>query len=319
MRPFRFGTGPGRVTDHTSLVEAARTIEKLGFATFAMADHFMIPFAPLVALQAAAEATTTLRLTQTVLAQDFRHPAVLAKELATLDVLSRGRLQVGLGAGWMAREYEQAGIPFPPASVRIERLEETVIILKGLFGDDPFTFSGKHFAIDDLDGTPKPLQRPHPPILIGGGGRKLLSVAGRQADIIQLMPPSRGNRASVDLYEFSAEAYAEKVGWVRDAAGERFAGIELGAQLLALTITDDPEQAFDAYFERFRRRLGPDVDERTARAALRDSPMVAIGSLDEICDALVRLRDQHGISYLTAPLGYRVESIIPVMERLAGR
>lgn len=160
QRPIRFGTGGGRVADRDRLVSAARRAEDIGYSTFSMADHLGLPLAPLIALQAVADATTTLRITQTVLAHDFHRPAVLAKELATLDVLSDGRVEVGVGAGWMRSEYDQAGIRFDSAAVRIARLEEFVLVLKGLFGEQPFSFSGTHFSIRDLDGTPKPLQRP---------------------------------------------------------------------------------------------------------------------------------------------------------------
>ncbi|MER5183163.1 TIGR03621 family F420-dependent LLM class oxidoreductase [Streptomyces sp. NPDC002896] len=320
VRPIRFGTGPGRLPDRTALVEAARNIERLGYSTFAMADHLTIPFAPLLALQAAADATSTVRLTQTVLNQDFRHPAVLAKELATLDVLSQGRLQVGIGAGWMRDEYDRSGITYDKASVRIERLEEVVVILKGLFGDGPFSFSGEHFTIDGIEGTPKPLQRPRPPIMIGGGGRKLLSVAGRQADIVQVMPRTRSAAQSSGPPEVSAQTYEEKIGWVREAAGDRFDEIELGAQLLDVTLTDDVDGGFEAFFQRFGRLLrARGSGEVPSREELRSSPMVAIGSLDEVCEQLLATRERFGISYFSAPLGSTPGSLAPVIERLSGQ
>ena len=164
-----------------------RNVGSLAFETGwnrGLADHFVRPFAPLLAGQAVADATTTLRITQTVLAQDFREPAVLAKELATLDVLSDGRLQVGLGAGWLRQEYEDAGMRFDPAPVRIARLEETAIILKGLFGDGPFSFAGEHYTITDLDGTPSPHRPGGPPILLAGGAKRVLTFAGEVADIV---------------------------------------------------------------------------------------------------------------------------------------
>src|SRR5262245_43488334 len=207
--PFRFGYTGGASSKRERLVDSARTVEALGYSTFGLADHFVRPLAPLIAGQAVADATTTLRITQTVLAQDFREPAVLAKELATLDVLSEGRLQVGLGAGWLRQEYEDASITFEPAPVRIERLEETAIILKGLFGDAPFSFDGEHYTISGMKGSPTPVQRPRPPIMIGGGGRKLLSVAARQADIVQLMPSNRGDGTGLDPSQFSAQAIEE--------------------------------------------------------------------------------------------------------------
>ena len=242
-RPFRFGFTGGLSAKRSKLLESARSVEALGYSTFGLADHFVRPMAPLIAGQAVADATSTLRITQTVLAQDFRQPAVLAKELATLDVLSEGRLQVGLGAGWLQQEYEDASIRFDSASVRIERLEESAIILKGLFGDEPFSFSGKHYSINQLDGLPKPIQRPRPPIMIGGGAKKILSAAARQADIVQLMPSNRGGRTSIDPSQFSAPAIEEKIGWIRDAAGERFGEIELSAQLIECKVTDEPGEA----------------------------------------------------------------------------
>src|SRR5436190_12929672 len=174
-RPIRFGFTGGASSKRQRLLDTARAVEALGYSTFGLADHFVRPFAPLIAGQAVADATSTLRITQTVLAQDFREPAVLAKELATLDVLSEGRLQIGLGAGWLRQEYEDASIRFDSASARIERLEETAIILKGLFGDEPFSFAGEHYEINALRGRPTPVQRPRPPIMIGGGGKQVLS------------------------------------------------------------------------------------------------------------------------------------------------
>src|SRR5437764_7200943 len=175
LRPFRFGFTGGASSKREKLLDSACIAVALGYSTFGLADHFVRPFAPLVAGQAVADATTTLRITQTVLAQDFREPAVLAKELASLDVLSEGRLQVGLGAGWLRQEYEDAGMRFEPAPVRIARLEETAIILKGLFGEGRFSFAGEHYRVTELEGLPKPVQQPHPPIMLGGGGKKIRS------------------------------------------------------------------------------------------------------------------------------------------------
>ncbi|WP_018504349.1 TIGR03621 family F420-dependent LLM class oxidoreductase [Parafrankia discariae] len=318
VRPIRFNTGPGRTSDLAALREAGQAIERLGYSTFALADHFMIRFAPLIALQAVADATDTLRLTQTVLNQDLRHPAVLAKELATLDVLSRGRLQVGLGAGWMRAEYEQAGIRYDRASTRIARLEEVVVILKGLFGDGPFSHTGEHFTIDALRGTPRPSQRPHPPIMIGGGGRQLLSVAGRHADIVQIMPRLPREPRPAEPHPFSAEAYEQRIDWVRAAAGDRFGAVELGAQLLDATITDDPEAAFERLVQSFAAR-GSTGGAVPSRADLAASPMVAIGSLDDVCRKIVDVRARFGISYFTTPLGTSPEAFAPVVKRLAGR
>jgi probable F420-dependent oxidoreductase len=318
--PFRFGMGAGLLDDPVKLIRLAQRSEELGFSTFSMADHFMLPFAPLVALQAVADATTTIRLSQTVLDQDFRLPTVLAKELATLDVLSGGRVQVGIGAGWMREEYEQAGIHFAKASLRIERLEEVVIVLKGLFAGDPFSFSGTHFTITELSGTPQPVQLPRPPIMIGGGGRKLLGAAARQADIIQMMPSIPRGMVTTSAYEFTAQAYEEKVGWIRDAAGGRFDEIELGAQFLHVAVTPDRDRAYDEFMERFgpmQRSVGSELS--VSKETFLSSPVVAVGTLDEVCEQLEETRARLGISYWSSGLGMRPAQLAPVIERLSGR
>ncbi|MFN8025792.1 MAG: TIGR03621 family F420-dependent LLM class oxidoreductase [Acidimicrobiia bacterium] len=321
VRPFRFGFTGGVSSKREKLLDSARAVEALGYDTFGLADHFVRPFAPLIAGQAVASATTTLRVTQTVLAQDFREPAVLAKELATLDVLSEGRLQVGLGAGWLQQEYDDAGIEFRSAPARIERLEETAIILKGLFAEGPFTFAGTHHSVRELTGVPRPVQQPRPPIMIGGGGRKVLSVAGRQADIVQLMPSNPGGRSLLDATQFSAAAIEEKIGWIADAAGGRFAEIELSAQLLECAVTDTP----DAHLADFADRIAS-VTERMGGARvqldlddLRRSPIVAVGSIDEICEKLVQTRETFGLSYFSAPIDAKPELMAPVIDQLAGK
>lgn len=319
-RPFRFGFTGGVSSKPQKLLDSARMVEALGYATYGLADHFVRPFAPLIAGQAVADATSEIRITQTVLAQDFRHPAVLAKELATLDVLSQGRLQVGLGAGWLRQEYEDASIAFAPASVRIERLEETAVILKGLFGEEPFSFEGEHYRIRDLQGVPRPAQQPRPPIMIGGGGRKVLSVAARQADIVQLMPSNPDGRSLLDASQFSAAAIEEKIGWIREAAGSRFGDIELSAQLLECAVTDRPEEHLADYVERVatvtERMGGARVDLDPAELAR--SPLVAVGPLDEVCNKLVESRQRYGITYYAAPIDARPEVMAPVIETLAG-
>ena len=320
LRPFRFGFTGGASSKREKLLASARAVEALGYSTFGLADHFVRPFAPLVAGQAVADATTTLRVTQTVLAQDFREPAVLAKELATLDVLSEGRLQVGLGAGWLRQEYVDAGMRFDPAPVRIARLEETAIILKGLFSEGRFSFAGEHYRVTELEGLPKPVQQPHPPIMLGGGGKKIRSVAGRQADIVQLMPSNPGGHSLLDPSQFSADAIEEKIGWIRDAAGSRFDDIELSAQLLECAVTDRPNEHLAGFAERIAmvtERMGGarvEFDEED----LRISPIVAVGTLDDVCEKLVETRATYGISYFAAPIDSRPDVLAHVIERLVG-
>jgi probable F420-dependent oxidoreductase len=318
---IRFGTGIPHINNASlpELITAARRAEDLGFSTFAIPDHFFTPYAPLVALQAIADATTTIRVSNMMLAQDFRHPAMLAKELATLDILSGGRVEVGIGAGWVAAEYEQAGIPFDKASVRIERLEEVVAIIRGLFGNEPLDFRGNYFTITGLDGTPKPIQKPRPPIMIGAGGPKILGVAARQADIIQMMPgPNHTNRPSSDPTRLTARAYWEKIHLIQDAAGGRFPDIELGTLLRTVTITDDRERASDDFLARVAAPGGPvDGSHSPSREELLASPVVAIGTLEEVCDKLLAVRDEFGLTYFAGPVEGAFESLGPVIERLA--
>ncbi len=177
-RPFRFAAALHDTTSATEFVEGARRIEALGYDVLLSGDH-LTPrwFSPGPALTAAALSTTTLRVSCTVFDNDFRHPALLAKEAASIDVLTDGRLEFGIGAGWLKTEYDWIGLPFDPPGVRVSRLEESVQVIKGLWGDGPFSFSGRYYTIEGMNGTPKPVQRPHPPIFIGGGGKRLLSIA----------------------------------------------------------------------------------------------------------------------------------------------
>src|SRR5216683_1811160 len=201
-------------------------------------------FAPVPALAAIAAATETLRIGMFVLNNDLRHPAVLAQELASLDVLSEGRLEVGIGAGWNEPEYTRSGIPFAPVTTRVARLEESVAVLKGLFADGPFTFEGSHYRITDMDGRPKPVQKPHPPILIGGGGKRVLRLAGREAQIVGFAPRIGAKVGGFQSCTF--EATREKLQWVKEAAGARFDELELNTypalQPSATSVTNEPRK-----------------------------------------------------------------------------
>ena len=183
---FRFGVQEHSATSGSAWRDKARLMESLGYQALYLPDHFGDQLGPIAALMAAADATTTLRMGSLVFDNDYRHPAVLAKEVASLDLLSDGRFDLGLGAGWMASDYEQAGIPFDSPGVRIERMEEGLAIIKGLLAGGKFSFTGKHYRITSLEGTPSPVQKPHPPIVLGGGGRRMLRLAAREADIVNV-------------------------------------------------------------------------------------------------------------------------------------
>lgn len=189
---FRFGAAVSEAESAEKWDELARRVEDWGYSTLLLADHIINPWAPLPALVAAAAATTTLRVGTMVIDNDFRHPAMLAKELATIDFLTEGRLEVGVGAGWLKQEYEAAGIPFDPAAVRIARLAEAVTVIKALWRGEPVDFSGDHYSITDLTMTPSPVQTPHPPLMIGGGGHHVLRLAAREG--IDHQPRTPGPR-----------------------------------------------------------------------------------------------------------------------------
>jgi probable F420-dependent oxidoreductase len=247
-RPFRFGVIHEQVQSAAAWADHVRRVEGLGFSTFLVRDHFVPDFfghqpAPLVSLASAAALTTRLRVGTMVLAVDYRHPVMLAKEAATLDLVSQGRLELGLGAGWLRREYETAGLTFDSAGTRIDRLEETIRIVDGLFGAGPISFSGKHYTVTDLDGHPKPVQRPRPPILIGGGRRRILNLAGRTADIVGILTTSVATGTVVDeAAERLAGSVSQKLAWVREGAGPRYDAIELSL-IPTLVFEEDREAA----------------------------------------------------------------------------
>jgi probable F420-dependent oxidoreductase len=292
-----------------------RRIEELGFSTFLMRDHFVPDFfgdqpAPFVALANAAATTSRLRLGTMVLAVDYRHPVMLAKEAATLDLLSGGRLELGLGAGWLRREYDGAGIPFGSAGVRIERLEETVHILGGLFGPAPFSFVGKHYAVTDLDGYPKPAQRPRPPILIGGGRRRVLTLAGRAADIVGILTTSVATGTVVeDPVERLAASVEEKLAWVREGAGPRFSDIELSL-IPTLVLEKDRERAA-ANLIAARGWDGVTPGDVLAM------PSVFIGSVDDIAEQMEERRVRYGFSYYVVS-DRQLDRAAPLVTRLVG-
>ena len=307
-RKFRFSVQLGGAAAGEAWADLAREAESLGYSVLTMPDHFGDQLAPAPALAAAAAATTTLRIGALVFDNDYRHPVVLAKEAATLDVLSGGRLELGLGAGWLTTDYEQSGIPCDPVGVRIDRMVEAVHVLKGLMAEGAFSFQGEHYTIARLDGRPKPVQRPHPPLLIGGGGRRILSIAGREADIVGIGTNLRSGRIGPHLVEnVTADATARKVGWVRDAAGDRFDQLELEMQVFLFTLTDD----------RVAVASGVAQFMETSVEEVLHAPIVLIGTAQEVVDQLQRQREAYGVSHLTVP-SESMRSFAPVVERLAG-
>jgi len=226
VRPFRFLAEARSIATGQELADTACRAESIGIDVLVIPDHLIGQLAPIPALATIAAATTRLRVAAFVLNNDLRHPAVLAQDLASLDVLSEGRLEIAIGAGWNQPEYTAIGVPFDPTPVRQARLREAITVLKGCFAEGAFSFSGEHYTITDYDAAPKTLQQPHPPFFIGGGGRRTLTLAGQEAQIVGLAPRIRPG-VIVDPRSLTVAATAEKIGWVRDAAGDRMADIEI--------------------------------------------------------------------------------------------
>jgi probable F420-dependent oxidoreductase len=316
QRAFRFG-----VIDESSLsreewILKAQAVEKLGYSTLLIRDHFIQgdfnhQMAPIPALMAAADATKELRVGSLVFANDYRHPVVLAKEAATLDVLSGGRFELGIGAGWLRSEYEQTGISFDPPGVRVERMQEALHILKGLFAEEPLTFAGKHYSIAHLDSFPKPRQKPHPPLLIGAGGKRMISIAAQEADIIGILPKALTNGTiSEEPAERFAETIARKVEWIRQAAGERFDEIEL-SMVVFIEITCNPYQRSEQIV---RERGWSGI---TAQQVL-EMPSMLIGSVDQIIEKIQLLREIYAFSYFVIS-DTCLESFAPIVSQLTGK
>jgi probable F420-dependent oxidoreductase len=275
-------------------------------------DHLVGQPAPVPYLAAVAALTERIRISAFVLNNDLRHPAVLAQELATLDTLSEGRLDVALGAGWNEPEYAAIGLPFDPVRVRQARLAEAVAVLKGCFGAGPFSFAGAHYTITEYDAAPKPVQQPHPPFFIGGGGRTTLELAAREAQTVGLAPRIlRGARS--DPRSFTWAATEEKIGWVKDAAGERFDELTLNVypSFWPVTVTDDVFGEAEKVATALREGSGVEL---TAREVI-DSPHIFIGSRGRFVEKFTELRERLGISsFLVGDL----DQLAPVVEQLAG-
>jgi probable F420-dependent oxidoreductase len=316
-RRFRFGLTPMGAESRKEWVEQARKAEELGYSTFLVPDHYVNDFAPIAALSVAAEATSTLRVGSYVFDNDFRHPAMLAKEAATLDLLSDGRVEVGIGAGWHGGDYEQTGTPFDPPGVRVSRLEEAVQIIKRLFSEDePVSYSGKFYTLNGLLGSPRPVQKPHPPIMMAGGSKRVLSIAGREADIVGLHLKTYADGSGGDPTSTSHAATLEKLEWVRQAAGERFDQLEFNVLIKQCVITDNPRQAAE---ELARQQTPGTSSERPPTADFfLESPNALIGPIESIVETLQMRREYYNISYITV-MGDVLEEFAPVVARLNGR
>jgi probable F420-dependent oxidoreductase len=315
LRPFQFLVGVRGVVDSRTLIARARIAESLGFTGVAVHDHLSEGFAPMPVLAAIAAATDRLRLYPLVLNNDLRHPAVLAQELATLDVLSNGRAVVGIGAGWKEGEYRSTGISFDAPGVRIGRLLEAIAVIRGLFGDGPLTAAGQHYVIAALDGQPKPIQRPHPPFLIGGTRERILRLAAREADIVSL--DLRQDRDS--LPDAFPDRMDTRISWVRDAAGDRFPDLDINVPRVMGPLAVSARSLSIAREAARQYATGTGLVVEPAR--IIESPYSLMGTANDIVDKLQGIRARWGInSYLVGWLDEPdLFEFAPVVEQLSGR
>ena len=280
-KAFRFGVVTGGHPSRSSWIGLAQRVEELGYSSLLVPDVLGTPLATLTALAVAATATTKLRVGSFVCVNDYRHPALLAREIATLDLLSDGRVELGLGAGNWQHEYQQLGIPFDKAGVRVSRFTEGLSIIKAFLSGETVNFSGEYYTTTELRPIPKPVQQPHPPILIGSSGRRMLTLAAREADIILLMPPEE-----------------EKIGWIQEAAGDRFEHLEFGQTAFGIEVTDSPVAAALSF-------RGMQVEAR---------PMTT----EQVVEHLLQQREHLGISYIQIQ-ERQLENFAPVLARLNGK
>jgi probable F420-dependent oxidoreductase len=321
-RPFRFSVQAFEAGSAAAWRETARKAEDLGYATLFTTDHHFGPgpiaeasghrpvdLAPLVAMAMAAGATTTLRVGCRVFCVDYHHPAILAKELATLDLLSDGRLEVGMGAGWVAAEYEGLGIELDRPGVRIERLGEAIDLLEAHFGGGPIDVAGKHFGVHGFSGLPRPVQQPRPPLLVGGGARRILRLAGERADIVSInFNNAAGKLGTASVVSSGEAATREKLDWVREGAGARFGDVELEMAAYFVSVGAGAAAAAEAMATRFG------VDPVT----FASHPHALLGSVDEVRDRLVERRERFGFSYVNIAQRH-LDEFAPVVSQLAGQ
>jgi probable F420-dependent oxidoreductase len=314
MQPFRFLVGARGLQDRRTLLERARAAEAVGYSDLTVHDHLTPQLAPIALLTAVAMATERLRLCPLVFNNDLRHPAVLAQELATLDIVSEGRVVVGIGAGWNEPEYRSIGLPFDPPAVRISRMLEAVAILRGLFSHTLVSFDGRFYKITDLEGQPRPVQRPHPPFLIGGTRERLLRIAAREADIVGV--DLRKDRASLgDAFPARMD---QRIGWVREAAGDRFDRQEVSVLRLLgrISVTNHPLAVAKAVAHEHEAMTGLAIDPQD----VLESPYSLIGTVPDLVAKLREGRERWGINSIL--VGWfdepELQDIAPVVEQLAG-
>jgi probable F420-dependent oxidoreductase len=308
MAAFRFALQASGAASPAAWRELARRAEDLGYSTLYVPDHLDDQWAPMLALTVAVEATTTLRVGTLVLDNDFRHPVVLAKEAATLDVISGGRFELGMGAGWASADYQTSGIVQDPPAVRVARLAESLHIMRAMWRDGSATFAGEHYDVAGAPGMPTPVTPGGPPLVVGGGSRRVLSLAGTFADIASIVPSLRAGYVGREVAaESVVEKYTERVRWVREAAGDRADDIELQCWTATVQVVPNPDEVAASLAPLF----GLTSEE------LREAPVALIGSAPEIVDTLRKRREVLGFSNIVVHEP-EIDSLAPVIAELAG-
>jgi probable F420-dependent oxidoreductase len=306
-KPFRFGVQISNTTSAASWRDTVRKLEDLGYATLFMPDHFGNELAPMPAMAIAAAHTTTLRIGALVFDNDYKHPAILAKESATIDLLSDGRLELGIGAGWLKTDYDALGLEYDPPAVRVDRFEEALHVIKQCFSGEQFTYHGEHYHVTDYASYPKPAQQ-HVPILVGGGGKRVLSIAAREADIIGINPNLRAGEVGLDATRDSLQAQTDrKLDWVREAAGARMADLEIQMRFFVAKVTDDRMALAKAIAPGF----GVEPEEAL------ESGAALVGTETEIIEQLHRRRERWDLSYVIVG-DDNIDEFAPIVAKLAG-
>jgi len=302
-RPFRFAlTVDGR--ERATLIEMVRKAEDFGFDVIAGVDHIAPPVGVIPLLASVAQ-MTSLRLSPMVVANDYRHPVTLAKDCATIDVLSEGRFELGIGTGWIKDQYDSIGLDYDRGGRRVDRLVEAVAVIKGCWTGEPFRFVGEHYQVD-LVGSPVPVQRPRPPVLIAGAGRRMLRLAGAEADIVGITL-TYGHKG-FDTFDLaiarSGDNLADQLSWVREGAGDRFADLELNVMIHRYLESETQAVAFAA-------------ESNATSDDIHASPHILVGTTAQMVETLQQRRESLGLSYVVVR-GVELDAIGPAVSELAG-
>ncbi len=308
MRPFRFSVQHHAASDGNAWRDLARKTEDLGYTTLYLPDHFGDQWSPTIALTIAAEVTQSLRVGALVYDVDYRHPITQAKEVATLDVAFPGRVIFGFGAGWMKTDYDESGIAYDSPGTRINRMKEALTIMKALWADGTCTFNGEHYTITNAQGFPRPSTPGGPPVLIGGGGKKVLTIAAQMADTIGVNPNLRSGAVDAETAKSAmGDVYRERMQWIRDAAGDRFDSLDLQVLTFMTQVVDNRDEVL--------ANIAPLFGVTPEEAA--DIPLAMVGTVDQIVESLQKRREEFGFNDIVVQ-GDAMDAFAPVVAKLAG-